>query len=70
MIEDPKKKYTHVGVLVETQRKISLLANIQGVYIRDLVETWAEDAWKKAVKRGLVTDAMLDAHWVGEGGKK
>ena len=58
MAEQPKK-YTHVGVLVQTQKKISILSSIQGENIYELVEAWADEAWEKAKKDGLVTDAML-----------
>lgn len=58
MAEQPKK-YTHVGVLVQTQKKISILSSIQGENIYELVEAWADEAWEKAKKDGLVTDAMI-----------
>jgi hypothetical protein len=68
-------EFTHVGIRKKTQKQIALLAKVfsspgNKVNIYDLVGQWAEEAWKKAVKKGVVTDAMLDAHWVGEGGKK
>jgi hypothetical protein len=58
MAEQPKK-YTHVGVMTGTQKKIALLSRIRDVNIYDLVEAWADEAWEKAKKEGLVTDAML-----------
>ena len=55
------KKYTHVGILLQTQKKISILSSIQGENIYDLVGSWADDAWDKAKKAGLVTDAMIQS---------
>jgi hypothetical protein len=63
-------EFTHVGIRKKTQKQIALLAKIAGVRIYELVEAWAAKEWEKAVKKEVVTDAMLDAHWVGEGGKK
>jgi hypothetical protein len=54
-----EKKFTHVGVEVQTQKKISILAKVEGENIYDLVALWAEEAWEKARKAGRVTDAML-----------
>jgi hypothetical protein len=58
MAEQPKK-YTHLAVLVQTQKKVSILASVTGESILDLVEIWAAAAWEKAKKEGLVTDAMI-----------
>ena len=55
------KKYTHIGVTVPTQKKISILAAVIGPSIYELVESWANDAWEKAKKDGLVTDAMIQS---------
>lgn len=67
---DEPNKFTHVGVLTETQKKISILAKVQGsVHMYDLVELWANREWEIARKGGLVTDAMLkpfQAHVVGK----
>ena len=55
------KKYTHIGVTVPTQKKISILASVIGPSIYELVESWADDAWNKAKEEGLVTDAMIQS---------
>lgn len=59
---------THVGILKRTQKQISILARVMSndtkVTMYDLVGLWADEAWEKAKKAGLVTDAMLNAHWV------
>jgi len=52
-------EYTHVGVTVPTQKKIALLAKIKGTMIRDLVGSWADEAWEAAKDEGIVTDAMI-----------
>jgi len=62
---DEENKFTHIGIERKTQRQIAILAKIHGVTIYDLVGTWTDDAWEKARRAGLVTDAMLGAHWVG-----
>jgi hypothetical protein len=60
--------FTHVGIKKKTKRKIAILAKAQGVDIYELVEYWANEDWKIAEKKGLVTKAMLElgntAHWV------
>ena len=53
------KKYTHLAVLVQTQKKVSILSSVTGESILDIVEAWADQAWEKAKKDGLVTDAMI-----------
>jgi hypothetical protein len=58
---DQTKKYTHVGVTVQTQKKISILASVIGPSIYELVESWTNDAWEKAKRDGLVTDAMIQS---------
>jgi hypothetical protein len=55
------KKYTHIGVTVPTQKKISILASVIGPSIYELVESWTDEAWAKAKKDGLVTDAMIQS---------
>lgn len=64
------KVYTNLAVLEETKRKIVLLATVRRVEINAVVETWASAEWEKAKKEGLVTDAMLDVHWVDSPKKK
>jgi hypothetical protein len=56
---DQTKKYTHVGVTPQTQKKISILAAVIGPSIYELVESWTNNAWDKAKQDGLVTDAMI-----------
>lgn len=56
-----RKRYTHVGVLVETQKKISILASVTGENIYDLVALWTDQAWEKAKEEGVVTDAMVQS---------
>ncbi len=70
MAEEKKNDFTHVGVTVETQRKIAILAKALDTNIYSLVEIMAEQEWKSAAKAGLVTDAMLEpkkAHYAGKG---
>jgi len=55
------KKYTHLAVLVKTQKKVSIIASVTGESILDLVESWADKAWEDAKKDGLVTDAMIQS---------
>lgn len=52
-------KFTHIAVEKPTQRKIALLAKSLDVSIYSLVEYMADLEWKNALKRGVVTDAML-----------
>ena len=61
MEEKSQKQTTHIAVTIETQRKLSILKSVQGpkVYIYELVGAWTDEAWEKAKKAGLVTDAML-----------
>lgn len=64
-------KFTHIGISVPTQKKISILAKVlvKSGYIYDLAALWADEAWDQARKAGLVTDAMLEprkAHIVGK----
>ena len=54
-----EKKYTHVAVEPITQRKVAMLAKAKNVKIYDLVETLTDAEWQKALKAGLVTNAML-----------
>lgn len=67
---DEPNKFTHIGVLTETQKRISILASVANGYQRmkiyELVDAWAKDAWEEAKLAGVVTDAMLQpqAHWV------
>jgi hypothetical protein len=71
MAED--SKYTHVGVLKSTHKKIAILKTVanggQGVDMYQMIDAWANQAWEEAREAGLVTDAMLPAdvkaHWVG-----
>jgi hypothetical protein len=58
---DQTKKHTHIAVLLQTQKKISILASIEGENMYDLVALWADAAWDKAKKEGLVTDAMIQS---------
>ena len=67
---DEPNKFTHIGVLTDTQKMIGILARVanggQGMNIYSLVDAWAKDAWEEAKAAGFVTDAMLTppAHWV------
>lgn len=54
-----KKRFTQIGVLPETQKKLSVLASTVGPSIYELVEIWTNEAWEKARKDGLVTDTLL-----------
>jgi len=54
-----EKTQTHVNVLLQTQKQISILSRVQGQFGYELVEAWANNAWQKAKEEGLVTDAML-----------
>ena len=58
---DQPKKYTHLAVLVQTQKKVSILSSVTGESILDLVEAWADEAWEKEKKNGIVTDAMIQS---------
>lgn len=60
---EEKKEFTRVAVEKRTQKQIVILASVQGDFIFELVGSWADDAWSKAKKAGIVTDAML-GHWV------
>ena len=55
------KKFTQIAVTPPTQKKLSILAAVIGPSIYELVETWTNEAWDKARKDGLVTDAMIQA---------
>jgi hypothetical protein len=62
-------EFTHVGVLIETQKKIAILAKVLGPNIYGLVGSWTDASWQIAKDAGLVTDAMLkpfQAHVVGK----
>jgi hypothetical protein len=59
MQETRLKKFTHVGVARETQRKIALLARVRNMSIYELVAGWANNAWNTAISEGLVTETML-----------
>lgn len=67
---DEINEFTHIGVLVDTQRRVSILSKVanggRGMNIYALVDTWAKEAWEEAKQAGVVTDAMLNppAHWV------
>lgn len=56
---DEEKKFTHVGIEIETQKQIAILAKVHGSTIYDLVGAWADASWEQAEKAGLVTPAML-----------
>jgi hypothetical protein len=64
--KDTKKKFTHVGVTVLTQRKIALLAAAYGTDIYKIVEAWTNEKWEKALEFSVVTEEALkvQAHWV------
>ena len=67
---DKQNDFTHVGVTTETQRKTAVLAKALDTNIYSLVEFWANQEWESAVKKGLVTNAMLKpqkGHVVGRG---
>ena len=53
------KKQTHINVLPKTQKQIEILKSVHGTFGYELVETWADEAWDEAKKKGLVTDAMI-----------
>ena len=59
MATDPK--FVHVAVERATRRKITLLATVLDQHIYDLVNFWADQEWKTAVRAGLVKDSMLKA---------
>ena len=68
---DEPNKFTHIGVLDETQRRTSILARVanggRGINIYKLVDEWSKVAWQEALDAGVVTDAMLKptpAHWI------
>lgn len=67
---EDEAKFTHLGVLTETQRRVAILSKVanggRGMYIYDMVAIWANEAWEEAKLAGVVTDAMLNppAHWV------
>lgn len=66
---DETNEFTHVGVLIETQKKIAILAKVLGPNIYGLVGSWTDASWQIAKDAGLVTDAMLkpfQAHVVGK----
>lgn len=66
---DEPNEFTHVGVLIETQKKIAILARVLGPNIYGLVGSWTDASWEIAKDAGLVTDAMLkpfQAHVVGK----
>lgn len=74
---DEPNKFTHIGVLTDTQKMISILSRIanggQGVKIYNMVDAWAKDAWEEAKAAGVVTDAMLKstpAHWINSTKKR
>jgi hypothetical protein len=58
MAQEPKE-YSNLAVLPETKRKIQLLAKIKGDNILELIAAWADEAWEKSKKEGLVNDAMI-----------
>ena len=53
------EKQTHTNVLPETKRKLEILRGVRGLYGYELIEGWTNEAWEKAKKEGLVTDAMI-----------
>lgn len=59
-------KFTHIGLTWESKRKIAILAAVQQADIYKLAEYLIDEDWKRALKAGMVTDAMLEqkAHWV------
>lgn len=67
---DEPNKFTHIGVLTDTQKRIAILARVanggQKMNIYDLVDIWSKQAWEEAKEAGVVTDAMLQpqAHWI------
>ena len=56
---EKSQKQTHVAVLPRTQKQLSILSKVRGPFIYELVGAWADEAWEKAKKDGLVTDAMI-----------
>lgn len=71
---EDKKQFVNIGVEPRTRRMISILAKVLStpghkVNIYELVASWVDEAWKKAKKEKLVTDAMLEprqAHFLGK----
>ena len=59
MAEETGTTFTHIGVKKTDRRKIAILAKVQGGNIYEMVGAWADDAWNKAKKKGLVSDAMV-----------
>ena len=56
-------KQTHINVLERTKRQIAILKNVSadGAFGYEIVEALVDQAWEKAKKDGLVTDAMIQS---------
>jgi len=60
-----KKKaivWTHIGILKKTKKQITMLAEIQGKKIYEMIGLWADHAWGKAKADGIVKDELLMGH--------
>lgn len=53
------KKFIHLRIKEGAQRKVRILARALDVDIYSLVDYWADNEWKSALKAGLVTAQML-----------
>jgi hypothetical protein len=64
-----KKQFVRIAVEPRTYRQIAILAKVltnnPKVTMYSLVGGLADEAWAQAKEKGLVTDAMLVAHWIG-----
>lgn len=56
-----EKKFTQIAVTPQTRQKVSILAAVIGPSIYELVESWTDQAWEEAKKKGQVTDAMIQS---------
>lgn len=52
MYEEKEKKFTHIAIEKETQRRIAILAAVQQVRIYDLVRRLIDQEWNEALKSG------------------
>lgn len=54
-------KQTHINVLESTKKKLSILASVKGTFGYEMTEALVDQAWEKAKRDGLVTDAMIES---------
>lgn len=60
-MDEDQSKFTHVAIEKQAKRKIALLSKALDVDIYSLVGYWADTEWDDALKKGLVTKAMLES---------